>query len=180
MVLRTGCGSFRAVSAKAAPSSEMQDIVPTRLFPQQVSKGKPATLHVSLENPWSGAEELTGIVVNLSKGPPSRMFSAYGEPDYNAPVDIEKMTALELKTNSDGTLSYPKQNLAIAPHQSLEFDIDVTRLKWAKFISSVLPWGTLFAVVPDGQYSEYLSISGIDEIRPFEVGSNQIAIEVRH
>jgi hypothetical protein len=95
---------------------------------------------------------LTGIVVNLkSKGTSSRVLPTYGESDYNALVDIEKKTALELKTNSHGALIYPKQKLTIAPHQSLDFDIDVTRLKWAKLISSALPNSTLFAVVPDGE-----------------------------
>ena len=148
--------------------------------PQQALKGKPAILHVSLENFSSDAEDLTWIEVNLSNGLPSRLFPAYGEPDYYAPVDIEKKTALDLKTNSDGSLSYPKQKHAIAPHQVLEFDIDVAKLKWARFISSVLPFGTLFGVVPNGEYRECLSLNGKDRLGSFEVDSNQIAINIRH
>ena len=145
---------------------------------QRVSKGKAAILHVVLENLSSDPVEIKGTVVYLGNGRPPSAFSAPGEPEFDALVDIEKKSALEISVDSHGVLKYPEQRLTFAPHQSLAFDLDIANLKWERMSSSSYSAISLWATVPPGSYSEYVSITGRDAIGRFDVESNKITLEV--
>lgn len=145
---------------------------------QVIRKGKPATIHVELTNQTPNPIYLTQMTVYLSRATGSRLLPGIFDPEYYAPVDVEKKSAPGLTAFREGEM-FPRGHLPIAAGQSIEFEIDVTSLRWAKMIWSGLSLVTFFGVVEDGRFDEYLSLRTEEAGLPSGLESNRLPVEIR-
>ena len=147
---------------------------------QVIRKGEPAIIHIELANPTPSPICLTGMTVYLSRSTGARRLPITPDPEYYAPVDVEKRSALEPKLTPFPTDEmFPKGHLAIAAGQSIEFEVDVTSLRWAKMIWSGLSLVPFFDVVENGRFYEYLSLSTAETGSSGALESTRMAVEVQ-
>jgi hypothetical protein len=141
----------------------------------------PAILHVSVENNTAQDVIIKGIEARLNDKESSRTGTPWeGSHSYLSRIDPETGLPLDVKLDSRGQLSFPDRKLTLKAGKSIEFVLDLARLKWTNELSSVLsPPGTFYGVVREGTYEISLSLSVYDSSGYLNVDSNKSSIQIQ-
>lgn len=176
-------GAYSAwASQNDSPPTAKRSVVTCRIWTETVEPSQqPSTLvHVSVENNTSEDAVISGMAARLIERDSQPAVAIHGGPNaYWSWVDPETKTSLEVTLDSEGRLIYPEKKLRLQTGKTVEFTLDLAKLKWANELSSALPpTATLYGVVQDGIYEVGLDLSGQGSEGPFSVGSNKTKIDI--
>lgn len=126
----------------------------------QWSKGSPAIVSLSIQN--TSLKPKKFIVSS---------FFEIGEMQYWGPVKLEDVSE-HLQANTH-------YELFLKPEQKKTFDVNLSKLKWERSISSIWPHLNLFDLVPPGKYRlifyVYIESEGISK----RIYSNSLDVIIR-
>ncbi len=125
------------------------------------SSHDPHVIHVTLRNQTNSAQILDNFVLSMGDGEGRGCTGGGWEgPQYSAHMSFETKQTLRPVTSEGQRWEYPISRLKLAPHEEIEFDVNLKNLRWENPESSSAPRSLLaFHAIKRGKYILIASVS---------------------